>query len=79
MKKDFYVYILTNKLNGTLYIGVTSNLIQRIWRHKNKVVDGFTKKYGLTRLIYFEHHENVDSAIRREKRLKEWPRLVEFR
>ena len=72
--KSFYVYILTNKRNGTLYIGVTSDLTKRIWQHKEGVVDGFTKKYNLKKLVYYESHGNAENAIRREKRLKEWKR-----
>ena len=72
--KDFYIYILASKRNGTLYIGVTSNLIKRIWEHKNGVVDGFTKKYSVKLLVYYEQHYNAESAIKREKRLKDWKR-----
>jgi putative endonuclease len=68
------VYILTNKQSGTLYIGVTSHLIQRIWQHKNDSVDGFTKRYGTHTLVYFEMHESMLSAIAREKQLKKWNR-----
>ena len=68
------VYILTNKQSGTLYIGVTSHLIQRIWQHKNDLVDGFTKRYGTHTLVYFEMHESMLSAIVREKQLKKWNR-----
>jgi len=68
------VYILSNRKNGTLYTGVTSNLIKRIWEHKNGVVDGFTKRYGVHRLVWFEMHDNMESAIQREKRLKKWKR-----
>ncbi|MEI7621196.1 MAG: GIY-YIG nuclease family protein [Candidatus Moraniibacteriota bacterium] len=71
--KKYYVYILTNK-SGTLYIGVTGNLQRRIWEHKNKVVEGFTKKYNIDKLIYFEQTENVMSALEREKQLKKWKR-----
>ena len=67
--KQYFVYITTNK-SGTLYIGVTSNLKKRIWEHKNKIVDGFTKKYNIDKLIYYEQTENVTSAIEREKQLK---------
>ena len=74
MNKNFCVYILTSKRNGTLYIGVTSNLIKRIWEHKEGVADGFTKKHGVKKLVYYEQHENAESAIKREKRLKEWKR-----
>ena len=64
------VYILTNRRNGTLYVGVTSNLVQRVWQHKAGFVDGFTKRYGLHRLVWFEVHETMESAIAREKQLK---------
>lgn len=64
------VYILTNKRNGTLYIGVTGNLVQRIWQHKNLSIEGFTKKYKTTLLVYFEMTESIYSAISREKELK---------
>ncbi len=68
------IYILTNKPDGTLYIGVTSNLSARIFQHKNDLVDGFSKKYNLHLLVYYEAHENMYSAITREKRLKKWNR-----
>ena len=72
--KRYYVYILTSQYNGTLYIGVTSNLIKRIWEHKNKIVKGFTSKYGVDKLVYFEEFQDITLAIHREKRLKEWKR-----
>jgi len=68
------VYILASKMNGTLYIGVTSDLPQRIWQHKNHLTDGFTKKYDVTQLVYFEQHVTMESAIIREKQLKSWKR-----
>ena len=68
------VYIMTNKPNGTLYVGVTSELIGRVWQHKEHVADGFTKKYDLTKLVYFEQHQTMESAILREKQLKQWNR-----
>lgn len=74
MSKNPYVYILASKRNGTLYVGVTSNLAKRIWQHKNGFADGFTKKYSVDQLVYYEKHENMLSAIHREKRLKEWQR-----
>ncbi len=74
MNKNFCVYILASKQNGTLYIGVTSDLIKRVWEHKESLVDGFTKKYNVRKLVYYEQHHNSESAIRREKRLKEWKR-----
>jgi putative endonuclease len=69
------VYILASKRNGTLYIGVTSDLVKRIWHHKNNMVEGFTKRYSVHRLVWYEIHENMESAIEREKRLKEWKRM----
>ncbi len=72
--KSYFVYILSSQRNGTLYIGVTSDLLKRIWEHKNKKVDGFTKKYDVDKLVYFEQTENVMSALEREKQLKKWNR-----
>ena len=74
MEKQFYVYIVASDRNGTLYIGVTSNLIQRIWQHQEKQVEGFTIKYDVQKLVWFEQHENAESAIIREKRIKKWNR-----
>ncbi len=71
---QYYVYILASKRDGTLYIGVTNDLIKRVWEHKNKVADGFTKKYGVDKLVYYESTENIESAILREKQLKNWHR-----
>ncbi len=65
-----YVYIITNKNNTTLYIGVTSNLVKRIWEHKNKVVDGFSKRYNLNKLVYYEVIDDIETALNREKFLK---------
>ena len=65
-----YVYILFSQRNGTLYVGVTSNLIKRIYEHKNKFVEGFTKKYGVDKLGYYEIYEDIEKAIEREKKLK---------
>jgi len=70
MQKQPAVYLLTNKPNGTLYIGVTSDLPKRIWEHKNKVITGFSEKYNLTRLVHFELYEDMAQAITREKQLK---------
>lgn len=72
--KTFCVYIMTNRRNGTLYIGVTSNLPQRVWEHKNRTCGGFTKQYGLDKLVWYEAHPGSESAITREKRLKKWNR-----
>ena len=77
--KQFCVYILTNQPRGTLYIGVTSNLPQRIAQHREKVVAGFTEKYGLGMLVWYELHENAESAIVREKQIKKWSRLWKIR
>jgi putative endonuclease len=74
MLKDFYIYILSNKKEGVLYIGVTANLIKRIWIHREGLVKGFTKKYNLKLLVYYEHHGLAESAIYREKKLKRWRR-----
>ena len=68
--KQAYIYILFNKPNGTLYVGVTSNLVKRIYEHKNKVADGFTKKYGVDKLGYYEIFDDIENAILREKQLK---------
>ncbi len=69
-----YVYILASKKNGTLYIGVTKNLVQRVAAHKQKREDGFTKKYGVDRLVYYERYDDLEFAIAREKELKKWKR-----
>lgn len=74
MTKQPAVYLLASKRNGTLYIGVTSNLPARIWQHKNDQVEGFTKQYQVHQLVYFEIHEEMVSAIQREKQLKKWRR-----
>ena len=68
------VYILASGWNGTLYVGVTSNLVKRVWEHKNDVVEGFTKRYRVHDLVWFEQHETMESAILREKAIKEWKR-----
>ena len=72
--KQYYVYIMASKRNGTLYIGVTNNLIRRVYEHKNNLIKGFTSKYGVHRLVYFESTSEVESAILREKQLKKWKR-----
>jgi len=74
MVKQPAVYILTSQRNGTLYIGVTSDLGKRVWEHKNKLAEGFTKRYNVHNLVWYELHENMVSAIEREKALKEWKR-----
>jgi putative endonuclease len=74
MIKQYYVYILASRRNGTLYVGVTSNLVKRVWEHKEKLVKGFTSKYGVDRLVYYEIFDDPENAIKREKRLKEYKR-----
>jgi len=74
MSKQPAVYILASKRNGTLYIGVTSNLQKRAWEHKNNLVEGFTKRYGVHRLVYYELHIDMAAAITREKQMKKWNR-----
>lgn len=69
-----YVYIMTNKPDGTLYIGMTRDLGRRGYEHQNKIIDGFTKRYNLTRLVYFEKHEDAEKAEKRERQIKEWKR-----
>jgi len=75
MEKLFAVYILASKRNGTLYIGVTSNLSKRVWENREGVVEGFTKEYGVKTLVWYEVHDNAESAITREKQLKKWNRI----
>jgi putative endonuclease len=74
MEKNFYVYILASQPNSTLYIGVTSDLIKRIWEHRNKLVEGFSKKYNVSQLVYYECFQDAEHAIKREKRLKKYNR-----
>ena len=74
MQKYYYVYILTNKNDNVLYIGVTNNLKRRVYEHKNKLVVGFTDKYNLNKLIYYEWTNDVNSATEREKQIKKWRR-----
>lgn len=72
--KKYYVYILTKARNSTFYVGMTSDLPKRVWEHKNEVADGFTKTHGIKTLVYYETYDDPENAIRREKRLKKWPR-----
>jgi len=72
--KRYFVYILASQRNGTLYTGSTSNLILRIWQHKNNSFPGFTSKYGIYQLVYYEEHQNIVEMVRRERRLKNWCR-----
>jgi putative endonuclease len=70
----YWVYMLASRQNGTLYVGVTRDLVRRVAEHRESAVPGFTAKYGVTRLVRFETHDSIEAAIRREKRLKKWPR-----
>ena len=72
--KSYYVYIMTNK-SKTLYVGMTNNLERRVYEHKNKLIEGFTKKYNINKLVYYETFDNVNDAIRREKQIKGWLRI----
>lgn len=72
--KSYYVYILSNRRRTVLYTGVTNNLVRRVWEHENKLVDGFTKKYNVSDLIYYEIFDGVDDAINREKQVKDYRR-----
>ena len=72
--KNYYVYIITNKKRGTLYIGVTNNLKRRIYEHKNELVDGFSKKYHLHKLVFYETFNSIYDAIDKEKKMKKWNR-----
>lgn len=79
MEKRFFVYMLASRKNGTLYIGVTSDLPKRVWEHKNGVAEGFTEKYGVHKLVWCEPHETAESAIHREKRLKKYEREAKIK
>lgn len=74
MSNAFYVYILAKGRNSTFYTGFTSNLIKRIWEHKNELADGFTKRYDIKTLVYYEVHDNYNAALKREKQIKKWNR-----
>src|SRR5437867_3045165 len=74
-----WVYIVTNRPYGTLYVGVTNNLARRLWEHREGLADGFTKKYGLKRLVWAEHHDDIRAAIQREHNLKHWSRAWKVR
>ena len=74
MEKEFFVYMLASGRNGTLHIGVASNLVKRVWEHKEKIVGGFTKEHDVDRLVWFEACPDAESAIKREKQMKEWKR-----
>jgi len=74
MPKQPCVYLMASRRNGTLYVGVTSDLMKRVWEHKNNLVEGFTKRYGIHLLVWYELHPTMESAIQREKAMKEWKR-----
>jgi putative endonuclease len=74
VEQSYWVYILASRIGGTLYIGVTNNLVRRVYEHRMGLVDGFTKKYAVRRLVYFEQYSEIEVAILREKRLKKWDR-----
>ena len=71
---NYYIYFITNKYNNVLYLGMTNNLIRRIYEHKNKMIDGFSKRYNLYKLVYYENISSVETAITREKEIKKWRR-----
>lgn len=79
MKSGGYVYILTNKPMGTLYIGSTTDLVGRIWQHKNKAIPGFTSKYNIDKLVYYEWHDSLNNMVLRERQLKKWNRNWKYR
>ena len=72
--KQFYVYIMASQRNGTLYIGITSDLVKRVYEHKNDLVEGFTSQYGVKNLVYYEIYDDFDHAVKREKAMKAWKR-----
>ena len=74
IERSYWVYILASRIGGTLYIGVTNNLVRRVYEHRNGLAHGFTKKYQVHRLVYFEQYSDIEAAITREKRLKRWNR-----
>jgi putative endonuclease len=79
MAKQPATYILASKRNGTLYVGVTGDLVRRVWQHRLNAAEGFTRRYGVNRLVYFELHSSMEQAIAREKRLKKWNRAWKLR
>jgi len=74
VEKEFYIYILASKPNSTLYIGMTSDLVKRVWQHKEGLVDGFTKKHAVNNLVYYEKYNDSENAINRERQMKKWKR-----
>src|SRR4051812_17848814 len=79
VERQYYVYILASKIGGTLYIGVTNNLIRRVYEHREKLVEGFTNRYGVSKLVFYEVHSAVEAAIMREKQMKKWNRAWKIR
>ncbi|WP_298334866.1 GIY-YIG nuclease family protein [uncultured Erythrobacter sp.] len=79
MERGGFVYIMASRRNGTIYIGVTSDLPKRAWEHREGKVEGFTKKYGCKMLVWFEQHDTIEAAITREKQMKEWKRAWKLR
>jgi putative endonuclease len=79
MNKQYHVYIMAKARNSTFYVGITSDLRKRVWEHKNEAVEGFTQKYGIKNLVYYETFDNPENAIAREKRLKKWNRTWKMR
>ena len=79
MERQPCVYLLASGRNGTLYAGVTSDLVARVWQHREHFVDGFSSRYGVTRLVWYEQHPTMESAIHREKRIKRWNRAWKIR
>ena len=79
MKKGGCVYMMASRRNGTIYIGVTSDLAKRAWEHREGRIEGFTRKYGCKLLVWFEHHAKIEAAIKREKQMKEWRRAWKLR
>ena len=76
---SYFVYMMASRTNGTLYIGVTNDIVRRVWEHREGIGSQFVKKYGVTRLVYVEPHEEIARAIQREKTMKEWPRAWKIR
>ena len=79
MEKGGFVYIVASRRNGTIYIGVTSDLAKRAWEHREGMIEGFSKRYGCKRLVWFERHDTIEAAITREKQIKEWKRAWKLR
>jgi putative endonuclease len=76
---EFYIYILASRPGGAIYIGVTNDIVRRVYEHKSGVIDGFTRRYGVSRLVYFEQYDDVRAALQRERNIKHWPRAWKTR